>query len=358
MFKYNTVKIRRYILIILTTTIFFLNSISDSNTKENIFIVRDIKIEGPYNVNFSREKFVDIAIRKSFKKLSSDILLLKDKNELENLKLKKIKTLIRGFRILEESFIDKKYFATFEVMYNDIKIKKLLSEKNISYYDPKNTTVVFFPILFIKDEIKIFNDNYFYKNWSNSLEDNTIKYILPIEDIDDILSINSSKNEIEEVDFNKLASKYDIKNYAVSIITYKPGKLKVYLKTSLDTKKYNKNIFYDLKDLNNESKLNMIIEDLQLKILDMWKRANLINIPLPLNIQIKYKYKDLSDLNILEKTLNDIHIINNHSLEKFDFKNSFYNINYSGDPKKLREEFLRFNYLLRDDQGSWELVKK
>ena len=63
-------------------------------------------------------------------------------------------------------------------------------------------------------------------------------------------------------------------------------------------------------------------------------------------------------LNDLEKTLNEIHIINKYSLEKFDFKNSYYRINYSGDPKKLSEDFLSFNYLLRDNQGTWELVKK
>ena len=109
--------------------------------------------------------------------------------------------------------------------------------------------------------------------------------------------------------------------------------------------------------MDDELKLNIIIGDLKLKILDMWKRANLINIPLPLNILMKFQYNNLSDLSNLENTLNKINMINKHSLEKFDYKNSFYRINYSGDPNKLTDEFLRFNYLLRYNQAHWELIK-
>ena len=90
----------------------------------------------------------------------------------------------------------------------------------------------------------------------------------------------------------------------------------------------------------------------------MWKRANLINIPLPLNILVKFKFDNLKDLHNLEKILNEIHVINTYSLEQFDFKTSFFKINYYGDPKNLSDEFSRFSYLLKDNQGSWELQKK
>ena len=358
MFKFNKVKIKEYIFIILTATIFFLQPICGLSAKENIFIVKDIKIEGSYNINFSREKFIDRAIEKSFTKLLSNILLLEDLDKLESINLEKIKVLIYSFKILEEDFKDNKYSATFEISYDDNKIKRFLSEKNISYYDPKNTTIIFFPILFIDDEIKIFNDNYFYKNWPNDLDDKSVEFLLPIEDVDDILSINKTKNEIENVNFKKLAIRYNIENYAAAIMSYTSNQLKVYLKTSLDFKEYNKNIFYNVQDLNDEAKLNFIIRDLKLKILDMWKRANLINIPLPLNILVKFQYDNLSDLSDLEKTLNKIHMINKYSLKEFDYKNSSYRINYSGDPKKLTDEFSRFNYLLRYNQTNWELIKK
>ena len=64
MFKFNKVKIKEYIFIILTATIFFLHSICSLGAKENIFIVKDIQVEGSYNVNFSRDRFIDKAIKK------------------------------------------------------------------------------------------------------------------------------------------------------------------------------------------------------------------------------------------------------------------------------------------------------
>ena len=80
MFKFNKVKIKEYIFIILTATIFFLHPMHSLGAKENIFIVKDIQVEGSYNINFSRDRFIDKAIKKSFKKLLSNILLLDDMN--------------------------------------------------------------------------------------------------------------------------------------------------------------------------------------------------------------------------------------------------------------------------------------
>ena len=52
---------------------------------------RDIVKISPV-INFSREKFIDRAIKKSFTKLLSNILLLEDLNKLESVGLFDIKT--------------------------------------------------------------------------------------------------------------------------------------------------------------------------------------------------------------------------------------------------------------------------
>ena len=110
-----------------------------------------------------------------------------------------------------------------------------------------------------------------------------------------------------------------------------------------------------MNNLNNKLQTNHIIDDLKVKIMDMWKKANLINIPLPLNILVRFQYKNPKDLNNLENTLKKIHVINTFTLVKFDINNSFYKINYYGNPKKLSDEFYRFKYNLKDDKGYWEL---
>ena len=45
-----------------------------------------------------------------------------------------------------------------------------------------------------------------------------------------------------------------------------------------------------VKDL---SQLNFIMDDLKLKIVDVWKHANLINLGLPLSIYVQFHYKNL-----------------------------------------------------------------
>ena len=356
MFKYNFVKTREYIFIILTATIFLFKSTSDLNSKENLFVVKDVQIEDSFDVNFSRDKLIDKALKKSFAKLLSNILIQDDIKKLKKTKLSQIKKLVFNFKISDEKFLNNKYIGTFHVTYDDFKIKEFLRKKNISFFAPKSTTVVFFPILFIKNEIKIFNENFLHTNWlkSNS-SDLPIKYLLPLENLDDMLSIYKTKDEIENINFKKLAQEYNTNNFAIAIMDYEENTMKIYLKTNLDNKQYTENLSYKMNNLNNKLQTNHIIDDLKVKIMDMWKKANLINIPLPLNIFVRFQYKNPKDLNNLENTLKKIHVINTFTLVKFDINNSFYKINYYGNPKKLSDEFHRFKYNLKDDKGYWEL---
>ena len=52
--------------------------------------------------------------------------------------------------------------------YNDIRVKKFLGQKNISFSQPENITAIFFPVLFIDNEIQNFDENFFYKQWKRS----------------------------------------------------------------------------------------------------------------------------------------------------------------------------------------------
>ena len=80
----------------------------------------------------------------------SKILLSRDLNKISNIKLNKIKNLINSFQILEESYRNDEYKATFKIFYNDIKVIELLKQKNISFSQPKIISAVFFPSTFCK----------------------------------------------------------------------------------------------------------------------------------------------------------------------------------------------------------------
>ena len=97
------------------------------------------------------------------------------------------------------------------------------------------------------------------------------------------------------------------------------------------------------------------MSDLKLKISDIWKEENLVNLSMPLLINIKFKHKNLKDLERLKNTFQKISIIDNSDLEEFNINNSLFKIYYYGNPKKLKSELLRFGYELNGDQCFWQL---
>ena len=117
--KYLTKTVKEYIFIILTATILFSFSFTKSFGEENIFIVNKVEIEGNIDLNFSRDKYIDAAIKESFQMLMSKILVSSDLDKLKNIKLKKVKSLVKNFQIIEEMYRKKKnimevlkYFTT------------------------------------------------------------------------------------------------------------------------------------------------------------------------------------------------------------------------------------------------------
>ncbi len=356
MYKYFKTKLKEYIFVILTSTVLTILLTSKSLSYENIFIVNNIKIETPININFSREKYIDKAIQNSFEKLMSKILLSSDLQEVSNVNLKTIKNLIQSFQVLGESFLNNKYVATFKFFYNDNKIKKFLVKKNISFSQPNNITAVFFPVFFINDELVGLNENYFYKNWSQiNIGDESISFILPIDDIDDYIEIEKAKNNIELLNIETLITKYNTKNFIFSLINYQNNNLNIFLKTKFNDNRINKNINFKLDSIKNEKRLELILEKLKTEILDIWKSENIINLSIPMSLGVKFKHKNLKELEKLKIIFNEVGLVKSSYVEEININYSTFNIDYFGNPNKLRSELLKFGYILKNEQSHWEI---
>ena len=163
--KYLIVILKEYILIFLTAIIFLFISFTKSFGEENVFTIDNIKVKGVINVNFSREKYLNKAFSNSFKILMNKILLTRDLKKINDIELKEIKNLITSFQILEESYREDIYRVTIKIFYNENKIKNFLSKRNISFSVPENISAVFFPVLYINNEIQNFSENFFYTQW-------------------------------------------------------------------------------------------------------------------------------------------------------------------------------------------------
>ena len=356
--KYLISSFKEYILIILTATIFFLLTFKNVKAEENVFIVDNVKIEIETNVNFSREKYINIALKDSFEILMSKIVLSKDLGDVDNVDLKKIKNLISSFQIEDEIYRNNKYEAKFNIFYNEIKVKKFLSKKNISFSDPKKISAIFFPLLIINNEIIEFDQNFFYKEWLNvNIKNESINFLLPLEDLEDISKISKIKNRIEEINVEDFVNKYDVKNYVFAMMSYENNKINIYLTINFNKNKISKNTFYKINDINDEKELASILKDLKLLITDLWKKENIINLATPLTLKINYKHKKLKELDDLKNIFYKISIIENYSLDEFSTKNSIIKIYYYGNPKKLRNELAQYKYKLKNNDGKWELYK-
>ena len=354
--KYSVVILKEYILIFLTAIIFLFISFTKSFGEENVFTIDNIKVKGAINVNFSREKYLNKAFSNSFKILMNKILLTRDLKKINDIELKEIKNLITSFQILEESYREDIYRVTIKIFYNENKIKNFLRQKNISFSQPENISAIFFPVLFVNNEIKNFDENFFYKQWTKvEIKNELINFVLPLEDLEDISKITEMKDKIEKLNVDLLVNKYDIKNYVFALIDYKDQNLNIHLKTNFNNNKVYKNISYKIENIKDELVLNSILKDLKLKITDLWKEENLINLLMPLSIKIKFQHSNIKDLEKMKNTFYKISIINNYTLEKFNINNSFFKIYYYGNPKKLRTELLKFGYLLKNNQGFWEV---
>ena len=356
MLKYFILKFRRYTFVVLTTIIFSVIFLSKSFSEENVFVIDNIKVKGEIDINFSRDKYINKAFLKSFEILMSRILLSKDSNKISDISLNKIKNLIKSFQIYEETYRKNEYKASFKIYYSEAKVKKFLGQKNISFSQQKNISVVFFPLFFVNDEIQDFYENFFYKKWIDiEITNEQINFILPVEDLDDISKIKEAKNRIEDLNINDFVNKYDTKNFIFALINFQNKRLNIHLKTNFDESKTSKNISYELDHINNETELYSILKDLKTQITEIWKEENLINLSVPLSIRIKFRYTKLQDLDQLKNIFYKISFINNFSLEELDINNSFFKIDYYGNPKRLKTELLKFDYQLKNDQGYWEI---
>ena len=85
-------------------------------------------------------------------------------------------------------------------------------------------------MFYINNEIQNFNENFFYKQWTQvEIKNELINFILPLEDLEDIAKIVEMKNKIEEIDVGDLVNKYDVKNYVFALMDYQGTTLNIHI---------------------------------------------------------------------------------------------------------------------------------
>jgi len=342
-----------FISFVLFIIIFFTTYLQASTFK-----VSDVEISTPFRLNFNKNRAIDEGFKKSFSNLLSMITTSGDKNKIKNTTPKEIKAMIDSFTISGERFMNNEYFATLETTFNKKNIFKFLERKNIFPSMPIKNKVLLIPILvdIETENIYLFNNNIFYEKWNNEKKNyQLLDYLLPNEDLEDLDKIREITNSIDSYDFLNMISKYDLNDYIILIIYKNGSEVKTLSKVNLNNSLKVYNHRYLKIDLDNVSDFQKIIRNLKITYEDYWKKNNEINTSIKFPITLSIDSKNLKKTLHLEETLNNIDLISDFYILKFDNEVTQYRIVYNGSPKTFLNNMTKNNFNLVLENNVWKV---
>ena len=186
-------------------------------SENNLFNVKNILVEKKDKI--TNKQLANRAIEKGFKQLIARILLKEDFDKLLNLNFLSIKEFVTYYQITNISNENKnREIVNFSVTFDKDKMHELFYKRGISYSEITDKELYILPVLIKKDEIFVFNNNFFYENWNEIYKDDLIEFILPLETIEIIENINNYKSNLINLDIKDIFQEYSEKNLALILI--------------------------------------------------------------------------------------------------------------------------------------------
>ncbi len=323
----------------------------------DIYTVKNINIKEQYDINFNKDNVINKGFEKGFKTLIFRIVENKDKILFKNISNNKIRSLIDNFSITNEKFVNNNYEVDFEVKFDKKKILSFIRSKNVISSVPKSTEVLFIPILIDtqSNELKYFNQNYFYDNWKNINKSYfLLNYNLPDKNIENFNFFQKIKNNIENYDLSEITKKYNFENIFIVVFYKNKDNLKIFSKINFSKLSFNFNL--NKNNINyNQNELDKIILTLKNIYEDKWKLINKINtsIIIPIKISIKNSNFELTDK--VENLLNQSDFVYEYKIEKINSKEIIYRIIYNSDPDKFLNNLNANNIEIDSSREIWEI---
>ena len=351
-------KIYNHLYIFFLVLIIVFSEFSTNYVKAQNFVINDIEIQEKYDLNFDKIKVVDKGFKKAFEILISKILQTENKGISKSIKLNQIKSFIESFSLREEKFVDNNYQAKINVDFNKKDLINYLNSKGVITSSINPIDVIILPILIDlkKNQIFSYSNNPFFLNWNLTNEKyHQINYILPNEDIEDFSIIRKNISNIENYNFHEIFNKYNVKNRILLILLKQDKLLKVFSKLNLESREMyiNKNLKnLNLKDLDQ---INGTILDLKNDYENKWKSLNKINMSIILPIRLSVDSNNFLLSNNLENYLNEVDLISNYKIEKFNSKQIVYRIIFNSTPDKFLKIMKNANFKIDTSKDVWKL---
>ena len=342
-------------LIFLSLIILFLTKTQNVFAKIDTFTVDNITVVGKMNSNNYREKYLQVAFKKSFENLTNNILKKKDQKKLLSTDLKTIKSLIENYQIIQEEILDDIYTIKVSMTFNRDLVSQFFHRKNITYSEVTKLELIVFPILILNSELQVFSQNKFFKEWNEQKNFENINFILPVENVDDIEFIKNNLQFLEEIDLSALVDNYEIKNSAILIFRYDEGELNVFFKVDFKGVEKATRVKFIVEDLTNKEVRADIIKSLKNNINDFWKGEHLIDISVPSYLTFKIKIEKPETLKNVIKRITKINLIDSYIVRELSKNSAKINIKYFGKIKNLQDELTDNGFEFKILHNEWNL---
>ena len=344
---------KTYLQIFVILVVFFKTETLLS--KNNLFNVNNIELEK--NENTSNNYLANQAIQKGFDELINKILLREDIKKLSDLNLPSIKQLVTYYQV-SKSLDEKKNIelANFSITFDKEKIHELFYKRNILYSEILDKDLFVLPVLIKNNEVFVFNNNFFYQNWNEVLDDDLIEFILPLENIEIIQEINKNRNNLIDIELDSLFKEYPSKNLALILIEDTETKnKKVYFKTKIQGKNISKNLNFKKQNQNTNDLNRDIIKMSKIEITNLVKSENLIDIRTPSFINAKLSFNKKTNIVKFNSRIRNIDLVENIYVQ--DFNKDFMNlrIKYLGKLEKVINQLESKNIRLELVDEKWVL---
>ena len=339
----------------LSLNIFFF---STDKVDAKSFNVNNIEISRPFEMNFDKNKVIDDGFIKAFSSLISTITVSSDQEIIKEIRLAEIKGMIESFSVQEEKFIDEIYYVNLGVTFNKKKIFNYLENKNVFPSIPSKKKFLLIPITIEENNNTLitFSENKLFNNWNlHNKKSHLLEYLLPTEDLDDLNLIKKNYEIIEKYNFKDITKKYNLDDSIVILVFKNNNNVRVLSRITIEDKVVLKNLSFSDINLDNKNDIINLIDKLKLSYEDHWKIFNRINTSIKMPIFVKLDSNDNLKVSNFEKILNEINLIYNYFILKFDKNHIYYQIIFNGNPNIFLKLMKDKNFVFDTQNKTWIL---
>ena len=342
-----------YILITFILILFFRTG--NVLSEDEIFNVNNLELIKKPNKSYN--ELTNEAINKGFEELIERILLEEDKEKLSKLGFSKKKQLVSYFQIASNKINENNLEEIkYNLFFDREKFHDLFFKEGISYSEITNKEIFLLPVLKNKDQVFIYNQNFFYEKWNEVSKTDLIDFILPIENIEVIQKINLNKDNLSNLNLDEIFKEYAGQDFVFLIIELQDSPIQtVYLKARILGKEIIKIINIKKEKLINDELNNEIISVTSKEIINIVKSQNLIDIRTPSFLNAKIKINKKNNLVELNNRLKEVNLIENIYIQELNNNYIYLKIKYLGKLSKIIKKLETQKVILKLIGDEWSL---